>query len=170
MVLEATEVDDPAADPHVLSTHLHADGHYAKELWLQAPSQAYDGPRISHDVLDRGEHFAVMNGRSVFVHAVKLMPETMLEALNANGLGPDDVDLFAFHQANLRINEQVARHLGIAGDRVYNTIQRFGNTTAATIPLGLDEAVKEGRLEPGMLVGSAAFGGGYTWGSMLIRW
>ncbi len=111
-----------------------------------------------------------MNGRSVFVHAVKLMPETMLEALNANGLGPDDVDLFAFHQANLRINEQVARHLGIAGDRVYNTIQRFGNTTAATIPLGLDEAVKEGRLEPGMLVGSAAFGGGYTWGSMLIRW
>jgi 3-oxoacyl-[acyl-carrier-protein] synthase-3 len=170
VVLEATEVEDPRTEPHVLSTHLHADGTFAKELWLQAPSQAYDGPRLSHEILDRGEHFPVMNGRSVFVNAVKRMPETIVDSLEANQLGIDDVDLFIFHQANLRINEAVAKKLDISGQKVFNTIQRYGNTTAATIPIGLDEAVRAGALQPGMLVASAAFGAGFTWGSMLIRW
>ena len=82
----------------------------------------------------------------------------------------DDVDLFVFHQANLRINEAVAERMGIPAGKVYNTIDRFGNTTAATIPIGLGEAREAGRLEPGMLVAGAAFGSGFTWASMLIRW
>ena len=111
-----------------------------------------------------------MNGKAVFKHAVTRMPEVTLEALEANNYTVDDVDLFVFHQANLRINAVAAKALGAPDDKVFNTIQRFGNTTAATIPIGLDEAVKAGRLEPGMLVASAAFGSGFTWASMLVRW
>jgi 3-oxoacyl-[acyl-carrier-protein] synthase-3 len=169
-VLEACTVEDPAHDSHVLSTHLHADGRFAKELWAKAPSQTYDGPRITHEILERGEHFPGMNGKSVFTHAVRRMPEAIHEALRANGLSIADVDLFVLHQANLRIIEQVARHLEVSEDKMFNTIQRFANTTAATIPLGLDEAVKAGRLQPGMLVACAAFGSGFTWASALIRW
>lgn len=169
VVLEATEVTDPKRDPHVFSTHLHADGPHARELWAQAPSQAYDGPRVTPGILERGEHYPRMNGRVVYVHAVKRMPEAVHEALDANGYEPADVDLFVFHQANLRINEVVTGHLGVDPARVFNTIHRFGNTTAATIPLGLDEAVKAGALRPGMLVAFAAFGSGFTWGSMLVR-
>jgi 3-oxoacyl-[acyl-carrier-protein] synthase-3 len=98
------------------------------------------------------------------------MPEAMLEAVTANGKKLEDVDLFILHQANLRINEMVAKQLGIPAEKVFNTIERFGNTTAATIPIGLDEAVKAGKLKPGMLVCSAAFGSGFTWASALIRW
>jgi 3-oxoacyl-[acyl-carrier-protein] synthase-3 len=169
-VIGATEVNDPRRDPHIFSTHIHMDGRFARELWAQAPSQAYDGPRISHEILDRGEHFPRMNGRTVFMHAVKKMPEAVMESLDKNGMTLDDVDLFIFHQANLRINEAVTRELGVPPEKVFNTIQRFGNTTAATIPLGLDEAVKAGLLKPGMLVSFAAFGSGFTWGSALVRW
>jgi 3-oxoacyl-[acyl-carrier-protein] synthase-3 len=99
------------------------------------------------------------------------MPEVAMEALDANGYTVADVDLWIFHQANMRINEFAAKQLGIEDeDRVFNTIQRFGNTTAATIPIGLDEALKAGRLEPGMLVCIAAFGAGFTWASSLVRW
>ncbi len=170
VVLEAAEVSDPERDSHIYSTHLHADGRFAKELWAQAPSQAYDGPRISHEILDRGEQYPRMNGRKVFMNAVKLMPEAVRETLAANGKTTGDVDLFVFHQANLRINEAVADALEVPREKVFNTIHRFGNTTAATIPLGLQEAVKAGRIVPGSLVASAAFGSGFTWGSMLIRW
>lgn len=154
----------------ILSTHLHADGAYAKELWVQAPGTAYPGSRIDHDILERAEHFGRMNGKSVFVHAIKRMPEAIQEALEANHFQISDVDLFVFHQANLRINEMIAKQMSIPPEKVFNTIERFGNTTAATIPLGLDEAVKAGKLKPGMLVASAAFGSGFTWASMLIRW
>ena len=82
----------------------------------------------------------------------------------------DDVDLFVFHQANLRINEAVAERIGVPAEKVFNTIDRYANTTAATIPIGMHEAVKAGKLEPGMLVAVAAFGSGFTWGSMLLRW
>lgn len=162
----------PTQDPHrrVLSTHLHADGSFAKELWMQAPGMAYAGPRVSPEILERGEQFPKMNGKTVFMHAVKRMPETMMEALKANNLSVSDVDLFVLHQANLRINEMVAKQMGIPEQKVFNTIDRFGNTTAATIPLGLDEAVKAGKLKSGMLVMSAAFGSGFTWGSALYRW
>lgn len=164
---------DPAGGPgaaRVLSTHLHADGRYAKELWTAAPGFAFPRERFGQSMLDEGENFPKMNGKTVFLHAVKRMPEAVMESIEANGLQLSDVDLFIFHQANLRINEMVAKQLGIPEEKVFNTIERFGNTTAATIPIGIDEALKAGRLKPGMLVATAAFGSGFTWGSALIRW
>ena len=155
----------------VLSTHLHADGRFARELWVEYPGMNKPGDRLNAQMLvDDVKHFPAMNGKTVFVHAVKRMPEVMNEALTASGHTVADVDLFVFHQANLRINEMVAKQMGIPTEKVFNTIDRFGNTTAATIPIGLDEAVKAGRLKPGMLVGSDAFDSGFTWGSTLIRW
>jgi 3-oxoacyl-[acyl-carrier-protein] synthase-3 len=161
---------EEGSSSRVLSTHLYADGKYAEELWIKAPGTGYAGERTTHEILDRADHFPKMNGKTVFIHASKRMPEAVNTALSANGLKISDVDLFIFHQANLRINEMVAKQLGIPEEKVFNTIQKFGNTTAATIPLGLDEAVKAGRLKPGMLVASAAFGAGFTWASALYRW
>ncbi len=154
----------------VLSTHLYADGTFAKELWIEAPGMAYPDGRVTKEQLDALEHFPKMNGKSVFLHACKRMPEAIMAALSANGKKIEEVDLFLFHQANLRINEMVGKQLGIPEEKVFNTIQRFGNTTAATIPLGMDEAVKAGKLKKGMLVASAAFGSGFTWASALYRW
>jgi 3-oxoacyl-[acyl-carrier-protein] synthase-3 len=156
----------------IISTHLHADGRFARELWLEYPSMNKPGDRLTAEMLSNGDvrHYPSMNGKTVFTHAVKRMPEVMGEALDGAGLKVEDVDLFVFHQANLRINEMVAKQMGIPAEKVFNTIDRFGNTTASTIPIGLDEAVRAGRLKPGMLVGSAAFGSGFTWGSALIRW
>jgi 3-oxoacyl-[acyl-carrier-protein] synthase-3 len=168
VVLEGVEVTDPARDPHVLSTHLHADGSGAEMLWLPAPGMAYD-EFMSHELVDRGLHYPAMNGRAVFVNAVQRMGEAVAESLQANGLEPGDIDLFLFHQANLRINEAVAERLGLPSEKVFNTIQRYGNTTAATIPLGLDDARAAGLAPPGTLVAAAAFGSGFTWGSMVFR-
>jgi 3-oxoacyl-[acyl-carrier-protein] synthase-3 len=169
VVVEAADVADPGADPHILSTHLHADGTGAEELWLPAPGMAH--PRyVTAEMLDEGLHYPQMNGRAVFVNAVKNMGAAVLEAAEHNGVALGDIDLFVFHQANLRINEAIAERLGIPGEKVFNTIDRFGNTTAATIPIGLGEARRAGALEPGMLVCGAAFGSGFTWASMLVRW
>jgi 3-oxoacyl-[acyl-carrier-protein] synthase-3 len=153
----------------VFSTHLHADGQFAKELWLPLPGMAHPGQRLTADLLN-GDEYPKMNGKTVFVHATKRMPEAVMEALSANALKISDIDLFVFHQANLRISEMVAKQLEIPEGKVFNTIHKFGNTTAATIPLGLDEAVKVGKLKPGMLVASAAFGSGFTWASSVFRW
>ncbi|MCB2223631.1 MAG: ketoacyl-ACP synthase III [Actinobacteria bacterium] len=169
VVMEATEVADPSADPHLLSTHLHADGRGAEDLWLPAPGMAYDR-FMSHDQVSAGDVYPKMNGRSVYVNAVKRMSEAVVETLEANAAPIEAVDLFVFHQANLRINEAVSERLGIPPEKVFNTIDRFANTTAATIPIGLYEAVQQGALQPGMLVAVAAFGSGFTWGSMLLRW
>ena len=169
-VVQATDVSDERNDPHILSSHLHADGSHARELWVEAPSTSYTPDQWGGDWEERRAHYPQMNGKTVFKHAVTRMPEVTLEALDANGYTVDDVDLFVFHQANLRINAHVATALGAPESKVFNTIQRFGNTTAATIPIGLDEAVRAGRLEPGMLVAAAAFGSGFTWASMLERW
>lgn len=154
----------------IISTHLHADGRFAKELWVKAPGLSYANERISHAAIDAGDQYPSMNGKTVFMHAVKRMPEVLEEGLRANGLTIGDVDFFVFHQANARINEMVAKQLGIPENKVFNTIDRYGNTTAATIPIGLDEAVKAGKLKPGMLVASAAFGSGFTWASAVFRW
>lgn len=154
----------------ILSTHLHADGAYAKELWVRSPGMGKMGGRISPEDLDQGDQYPRMNGKSVFVNAVKKMPEVILEGLTANSLKLEDVDLFVFHQANLRINEAVAKQLSIPEEKIFNTIEKYGNTTAATIPIGFDEAVKASKLKPGMLVATAAFGSGFTWGSAIIRW
>lgn len=157
-------------ESQVLSVHLHADGTYAKELWLEAPGCSFYPARITHQMIDDARVFPVMNGRAVFVHAVKRMPEVLLEALKHNNLQLSDIDLLVPHQANMRINEAVAKGLGLSDQKVFNTIDRFGNTTAATIPIGLTEAISQGKLKKGMLVGLVAFGSGFTWGSALIRW
>ena len=111
-----------------------------------------------------------MVGKEVFRHAVARMSEAVEEALGANGLATSDIDLLIPHQANLRISQMVQRRLGLTEGHVFNNIQRYGNTTAATIPIALAEAVREGRLERGDLLCLAAFGSGFTWGSALIRW
>ena len=145
----------------------------AEGVWAaaSAPGSAM-GPdvRLTVAMVEEGKHFPQMNGKAVFVHAVKRMPEALLEALSKNGKKLEDVDLFLFHQANLRINEMVGKQLGIPADKIFNTIQKFANTTAATIPIGMDEAIKAGRLKKGMLVASAAFGSGFTWASTLFRY
>lgn len=153
----------------VLSTHLFADGRGARSLWVESAASAHF-PRISHQDLDEGRQYPKMEGREVFKNAVARMPEAVTEALEANGLQPSDVDLLIAHQANLRINEMVARRLGLSEHRVYNNIQRYGNTTAATIPIAIDECARSGRLERGDLLVLTAFGSGYTWGSAVIRW
>ncbi|MGE0614788.1 MAG: 3-oxoacyl-ACP synthase III family protein [Bacteriovoracia bacterium] len=170
-VLGACEVKDDQKDSYIYSTHLHADGKYRKELWLPGLGMDFEyGARFHPKMVEDRDIFPKMNGKTVFVHASKRMPEAVLEALAANGKKIEEVDLFIFHQANLRINEMVAKQLGIPADKCFNTIDRFANTTAATIPLGMDTAVREGKLKRGMLVCSATFGSGFTWGSMLMRW
>lgn len=170
VVYEATDVKDQSSDSFVYSTHLHADGAYAKELWLPGIGCGFNHDRAEMAKYDETDFYPKMNGKPVFMHAVKRIPESIGEALQANKLSLEDVDLFVLHQANLRINEMVAKQFNIPAEKVFNTIQRFGNTTAATIPLGLDEAVKAGKLKRGMRVASAAFGSGFTWGSMIFRY
>jgi len=168
VVVESTVVDGED-DAQIFSSHLHADGKYAKELWMDAPTQTEPGERITHAMIDEGRHYPQMNGKLVFVHASKRMPESVMEALEANGKSIDDLDMLFFHQANLRINQQVAKGLGVPDDKVFNTIQKYGNTTAATIPIGMRDAIDEDVLKPGMLVGLSAFGSGFTWASTLLR-
>lgn len=155
--------------PHVISSHLHADGAFAKELWVEAPTQTDPEGRITKAMIDSKKIFPKMNGKVVFMNAVKRMPETLMANLKQQNLSLSDVDLFMFHQANLRINESIAKALEIPAHKIFNTIQKYGNTTAATIPIGLAEAEKAGVLKPGMLVACAAFGSGFTWGSLLFR-
>jgi 3-oxoacyl-[acyl-carrier-protein] synthase-3 len=169
VVVQASEVESFEDSGQIYSTHLHSDGRYARELWLPAPTQARDSARITHEMLDAGDQYPRMNGKKVFVAASKAMPESIVEACEANGITPADVDLYLFHQANLRINQQVAKGLGVPDERVFNTIEQYGNTTAATIPIGMAEAIRAGRLERGMLVGLSAFGSGFGWGSALLR-
>lgn len=170
VVLGACEGVVDRSSSQIFSTHLHADGSFAKELWVPEPGMEHPGDRLTVERLQDGMQYPQMNGKTVFTHATRRMPEAVLEALSANGFKVEDVDLFIFHQANLRINEFVAKQLMIPEEKVFNTIGRFGNTTAATIPIGFDEAIKAGKLKPGMLVVSAAFGSGFTWASAAIRW
>jgi len=153
----------------VLSTHLWADGKHAEHLWCEVDASARY-PRVSHQDLDEGRQFAKMNGREVFKHAVTRMPQSVRTALAQHGLSEADVDLLIAHQANLRINEMVQRQLNLRDDQVYNNIERFGNTTAATIPIAIHECVESGRLKRGDLLVLTAFGSGFTWGSAAVRW
>ena len=161
----------PTDDPErgVLSTHIFADGRYAEKLWVDGPGLAHD-PFVSVAMLEQGLHRAVMEGREVFKFASVKMPESVAIALKANGFGPSDVKLLVPHQANLRIIEMVQKAAGLRDDQVYTNIQRYGNTTAASIPIALDEALAEGRLKRGDLLVLTAFGSGFTWGSAAIRW
>jgi 3-oxoacyl-[acyl-carrier-protein] synthase-3 len=111
-----------------------------------------------------------MNGRYVFTHAVRRFPEVIREALDANGVALSDVSIVIPHQANLRITQAVAKALGISPEKVFSNIEKYGNTTAASVPIALDECVEEGRIRNGDIVCLAAFGSGFTWASTLIRW
>ena len=167
VVLRASD----SKDVGILSSHLYADGKYAKDLWTPAPGMAVDKTeRFSQSTIDEGLFYPKMNGKKVFAHAIKGMGQAMETALSANNLKVGDIDFFLFHQANLRINEMVGKTYGIPADKVLNTIQKYGNTTAATIPIGFSEAVDSGVLKKGMLTMSVAFGAGFTWGSNLFRY
>jgi 3-oxoacyl-[acyl-carrier-protein] synthase-3 len=163
-VLTATE-----GDSRLLDSALHADGTDYEILMLEAPASRLQ-PRLTAEMIQQGRHFPQMVGQAVFKHAVKRLPEVIDEVLSRNGLTVADVALMVPHQANLRINEMVARQIGIDPARVFNNIQRYGNTTAASIPIALHEAVLEGRVKQGDTVLLAAFGAGLTWGANLIRW
>ena len=155
-------------DQGVLSLALHADGAGAQSLWVEAPASR-GMPRLSKEMLDEGRHYPKMDGKAVFRAATDKMPEVANEVLAKAGLAAADVDLFVPHQANMRINQMVGAKLGIPEARTVHNIERYGNTTAATIPIGLSEAWAEGRLSPGTRVLLAAFGAGFTWAGAVVR-
>ncbi len=153
----------------VQSITLGADGRGATDLWLEAPASRSSPSRITEAMMAERRHYPRMNGKQVFRWATEKMPEASHAALRMANKTVADVDVFVPHQANLRINEFVARKLGIPMEKAVTTIDRFGNTTAASIPLSLSEAVGDGRAKPGSLVLFAAFGSGYTWGAGVVR-
>lgn len=153
----------------ILGFDLHSDGTYTEKLWVDSPGCMYH-PRVSPEHLAEGRHFLQMDGKEVFRHAVERMPQSVCAVLAQLGLTPSAITLLVPHQANLRISEMVQRTLGLRDDQVYNNIQRYGNTTAATIPIALDECVRGGRIAAGDLVVLTAFGSGFMWGSTAIRW
>lgn len=153
----------------ILSTHLFSDGNYATELWMDAPSPK-DKPTFSKEILKSKRCFPKMNGRNVFKYAVEKMPEAVRVALKHNGLTIEDVDHLIPHQANERISLMVAKNLRIPPEKVIRNIDRYGNTTAASIPIALDEALNEGKIKTNDIVVLTAFGSGFTWASAVIRW
>lgn len=166
VVIEATA--DPQAG-FIGDIVLHAQGEFGNKLWCEYPS-ASEKPFISIKAIEEGLIHPSMDGRFVFKHAVKRLPQVVREVLDANRMTVGDIDLYLFHQANLRINESVANELKIPSEKMHNNIQKYGNTSAASIPILLDECIREGKLKPGMNVCLAAFGAGFTWASALIRW
>ncbi|MCK4560069.1 MAG: ketoacyl-ACP synthase III [Calditrichia bacterium] len=161
-----TRSDDP--QKAILTTHLHAEGRHAKELWCEDPGSVRN-PRLTHELIDTPNVFPSMNGRYVFKHAVTRFPEVIIEALQAAGVDRSDVDLVIPHQANQRITDAVRMRLELKEEQVYSNIAKYGNTTAASIPIAMSEAIAEGRIKDGSLVCLAAFGSGFTWSSALIR-
>lgn len=155
----------------ILSTHLHAEGKYAEELYVKDPgSSRTKEERQPEQILDTSGFKVYMNGNMVFKHAVVRFQEVIEEALNQNNLSASDIDMLIPHQANLRISKFIQSKLGLPDENVFNNIQKYGNTTAASIPIALSEAWEEGKIKAGDLVCLAAFGSGFTWGSALIKW
>jgi len=161
VVLSAT--DQPGG---VISTHLHTQGKYARELWQEEPNSAL---RPKFDISEKSR-FPYMNGREVFKHAIVRMNEAIQEALASSGWSIEEVDVFIPHQANYRIAQAVAEHLGQPMEKFYMNIQRYGNTTAASIPICIAEAKLEGLIKPKSKVLLFAFGSGFTWASAAIEW
>ena len=159
--------DDPGKG--VLSTHLHSEGKHASELTVDGPSIAHWVPQYIANPDDLS-YYPYMNGTFVFKNAVLRFSEVIREGLEANGLGVEDIDLLIPHQANLRISQFIQKKFRLSDDKVYNNIQRYGNTTAASIPIALTEAWEQGRVRDGDLIVLAAFGSGFTWASAMIRW
>lgn len=163
VVAEATD------DSMIIDSELHADGRYAEILMVEAPASRHQ-PRITPEMIVEGRHFPKMDGKAVFKHAVEKLPPLVHSILARNGLSLDDIALLVPHQANMRINELVARHLGLGPERVMHNIQHYGNTTAASIPIALHEAAQQGRIQKGDRVLLAGLGAGLTWGATLLRW
>ena len=181
VVLQPTEEEGRG----ILSTHLHSDGSEAEVLamynpgthanhWKEGLADFEDAEVaqmfMSHEMIDGAQLYPNMDGQTVFKKAVIKFPEVIMEALHQNGWSPSDLKLLVPHQANLRISQFVQQKLGLRDEQVYNNIQRYGNTTAASVPLALCEAWQEGRIGTGDLVCMAAFGSGFTWASALVRW
>jgi 3-oxoacyl-[acyl-carrier-protein] synthase-3 len=156
----------------ILSTHLHSEGQHAEELALEAPGM---GKRWVTDIIEDNNpnddsYYPHMNGQFVFKNAVVRFSEVINEGLQANNLEVSDINMLVPHQANLRISQFIQSKFKLSDDQVYNNIQKYGNTTAASIPIALTEAWEKGKIKKGDLVVLAAFGSGFTWGSVLIRW
>lgn len=182
VVLQPTEENNRG----ILSTHLHSDGESAEILAMYNPgthanhwgthdyADFADAPIadmfMSHAMIDKAQNFPYMDGQAVFKKAVVKFPEVINEALQANGYQSADINLFIPHQANLRISQFVQHKLKLSDEQVYNNIQQYGNTTAASIPIALCEAWEKGKIKEGDLVCLAAFGSGFTWASALIKW
>jgi 3-oxoacyl-[acyl-carrier-protein] synthase-3 len=155
----------------ILSTHLHSEGKHAEELTVLAPSIRHWIPEImaANDENDES-YFPYMNGTFVFKHAVVRFIEVISEGLQTNNLSAEDINMLIPHQANLRISQFVQKKLRLSDDEVYNNIMNYGNTTAASIAIALTEAWEQGKVKDNDIVVLAAFGSGFTWGSVIIRW
>ena len=165
VILEGKEVDENG--PGILATHLGTDGSQANELIVPAGGTAMPS---SAETVDESLHAIRMNGRTIFGYAVREMSASSEKVLEAAGIKAEEVDLVVPHQANLRIIEGVTKRLGVDPDKVVVNIERFGNTSSASIPIAFDEAVREGRVKPGMVILFAGLGGGLAWGATLLRW
>ncbi|WP_053404714.1 3-oxoacyl-ACP synthase III family protein [Persicobacter sp. CCB-QB2] len=165
------QAEEGASGQGILSTHLHADGTHAEELFGKDPgSSRHPDQRLNQEVIESMSIRPHMNGNVVFKHAVVRFMEVIGEALKANQMTPDQIDLLVPHQANLRISNFIQQKMKLPEEKVYNNIMRYGNTTAASIPIALSEAWEEGKVKDGDLICLAAFGSGFTWASALIRW
>jgi 3-oxoacyl-[acyl-carrier-protein] synthase-3 len=153
----------------ILSTHLHSQGEFAEELIVKEPSSNRDN-RNQRMMENKQDLYPYMNGQNVFKHAVVRFPQVIKEALDQNGMQPTDIDMLIPHQANLRITQYVQQKMGLTDDKVFSNIQRYGNTTAASVPIALSEAVEQGKIKRGDVVCLAAFGSGFTWASALMKW
>ena len=158
-------------ESEILSTHLHSEGKFAEELAVIKPATTFWIDKIIDDGDEDGEgFFPKMNGNFVFKNAVKRFEEVIFESLNHNNYTSKDIDMLITHQANLRISQYIQKKLNIDDNNIFNNIMSYGNTTAASIPIALYEALKKNKIKRGDLVCLAAFGSGFTWASALIRW
>jgi 3-oxoacyl-[acyl-carrier-protein] synthase-3 len=163
--LEAVDTDAPVG---VLASTLHAQGEYAQSLMAELPASR-ENPRITEKGMAEGRHYPTMDGSRIFKLAVKRLPEVTLKALEKAGLSLDDVDMIFPHQANLRINQFYQKALELPDEKMFNNIQRYGNTTAGTIPIALDEAREQGILKQNATVVFSGLGAGVTWGAIIYR-
>ena len=152
-----------------IDSELHSDGAHAKTLWCEHVGSAHFPKRVTKELVEEARVFPQMEGRVVFEHAVKRMIEVSTNILKKNKVSPDQIKMLVPHQANLRINQMVAKHLGVSDECVSSTIKNYGNTTAATIPIGLSHVVEETDFQSGDFVLSCAFGSGFTWGACLLK-
>jgi len=151
----------------IVSTHLHADGSVWELLTIKGLGTAHP---VDESILEKGWQYIEMQGRDVFKHAVKALESVAFEALDASGWEMEDIDLLIAHQANIRILEHLRERLSLPKDKVFINIHKYGNTSAASIPIALDEANRQGRLKAGDKVLMISFGGGFTWAGVTMRW